>query len=246
MRALMGGRTAKYDEIEKRMRRTVRLYKRGHSPPDIAQRLSVGPTTVWRYLRIAGVPKWQTARAVTQVSRLKRPPYWRLHSRNGSAEIVCGRKFCPACGRWRLLCDYPPESRKGGRPTARCRACCNIGRNYYYLHETPEQRANRRERHRIFYEGQRRAAGIPVSTAKRRTPIDNREAIYLPIAKLRAELDKLEDGEFGDLARRAGLQERTIYRLRYTNTKVQIDVADKLAVALGTTSQLLFGEDWDG
>ena len=75
--------------------------------------------------------------------------------------------------------------------------------------------------------------------------IDRREAIYFPVGPLKAALDALDDGEFGELARRAGVGERAIYRLRYVNTKVQIDVADKLAVALGTTSQLLFGELWE-
>lgn len=245
IRALMGGRGTRYDEIEKRMRRTVKLYKRGTPPRDIAKRLQIAPTTVWRYLRLAGVPKYQTAQAVANVSLLKRPPHWALHTRLGSYEIVCGRKFCPACGRWRHLCDFPPERRRKGLPSARCRACRNIGRAYYFIHETPEQRANRRERHRIFYEGQRRAAGIPVSTHNRRSVIDNREGVYIPVARLKAELDRLDDGEFGELARRAGVPERTIYRLRYESAKVQIDVADKLAVALGTTSQLLFGEAWD-
>lgn len=246
MRALVGG-APRYDEIQKRMSKTVKLYNKGLAPRVIATRLNIAPTTVWRYLRLAGVPKFQTARRVAAVSLLKRPPYWALHTRLGSYEILCGRKFCPACGRWRHLCDFPPERRRGGLPSARCRACRNIGRSYYFTHETPEQRANRRERHRIFYEGKRREAGIPVSTHKRRTVIDNREGIYVPVAKLKAALDELDDGDFGELSRRAGVPERSIYRVRYVNkTKVQIDVADKLAVALGTTSALLFGEEWNG
>ena len=246
MRALAGGRYARYDEIDRRVQETVRHYRHGRPPRSIAKRLGVAPTTVWRYLRLAGVPKYQTAQRVANVSLLPRSPYWHLHTRFGVHEIVCGRKFCPACGRWRHLVDFPPERRRGGQPTPRCRACVNIGRAYYTRHETPERAADRRERQRIYYEGKRRAAGVPVSTARRRSVVDTREAVYLPVAPLRAELAKLHDGDFGALSRRSGVPERTIYRLRYTNGKVQIDVADKLAVALGTTSALLFGEAWHG
>lgn len=229
------------------MRRAAKLYGKGYHPRVIAERIGVAPTTVWRYLRVAGVPKLQTARRVANVSLLKRSPYWELHTRLGAYEVVCGRKYCPACGRWRHLCDFPPERRRYGAAMSRCRACRSIGRAYYYVHNMTEaQRADMRERHRIYYNGKRREAGVPELTYVRNSVIDNREAIYLPVAPLKAALDELDDGEFGELARRAGIPERTIYRLRYEGAQVQIDVADKLAVALGTTSQLLFGELWEG
>jgi ribosome-binding protein aMBF1 (putative translation factor) len=158
---------------------------------------------------------------------------------------VCGRKFCSRCGIWRQLADFPPDGKKLGQPLHHCRTCENTARRYYDQQMTPAQLENRRERHRIYAEGQRRAAGVPPTTARRRRLTDAREAIYLSVEPLR-ELMKQTDALMSDrdLAARAGLPERTVWRVRHENGKVQLDVADKLAVALGTTSKLLWGEEW--
>ena len=177
-----------------------------------------------------------------------RPPYWRLRIKGGTREVVCGRKYCSVCGRWRHVCDFAIQDR---RLTAKCRTCLRVTARYYNANLTPTQRELKLEYQRMWKDGRRREEDRPERIARKvgyrnGSAIDRREAIYFPVGPLKAALDALDDGEFGELARRAGVGERAIYRLRYINTKVQIDVADKLAVALGTTSQLLFGELWEG
>lgn len=229
-------------------RRVLRLYRAGMDVPAIARHLKLDSNTVLRHLRRMGVPRVLAARRSVVPSLLPRQPYWELRTYRGTAEIVCGRKFCSVCGRWRLLMDFAISD--GDRFMARCRTCALRCSRYYTAHLTPEQVARRREYDRIWKEGQRRAAGLPPRVKRRaghRTNgvINNREGIYFPVAPLKAELDRLGDGDLGVLAARAGIPEHTIWRIRNQSDKVQIDVADKLAVALGTTSALLFGEAWD-
>jgi len=135
----------RYADWEKRQRRAIELYRRGLEPREVARRMRLSPTTVWRYLRLAGEPH-HTALSVPNVSVLPRPPFWALHERLGSCEVVCGRKFCSRCGRWRHLADFPRDSHKRGVALSHCAACQKAVRRYGYHHETEAQRANRRER----------------------------------------------------------------------------------------------------
>lgn len=229
-----------YRTWKRRQRKAIALYHEGLTPPEIAQRLGVAPTTVWRYLR--ETPKVQRARAVPHFWPDRRAPHWELHRRNGCSEIVCGRKFCPVCGVWRHLCDFAPESRRNGKPYPRCQACSRVSRNHYYANETPEQTANRRERQRIFYEGQRRAAGIPVSTHRRKRVVDRIEWVFFDPAPI-VELLKPRRFEIGAIARRAQLQDKTLRRfLDGESAHIRIDVADKIAFALDTTLFELYGD----
>jgi len=231
----------RYADWEKRQRRAVELYRRGLEPREVARRMRLSPTTVWRYLRLAGEPR-HTALSVPNVSVLPRPPFWALHERLGSCEVVCGRKFCSRCGRWRHLADFPRDSHKRGVALSHCAACQKAVRRYGYHHETEAQRANRRERHRMFYNGQRRQAGIPESTAQRVTVIDRIEGTRLPLEPLLVELRRVDRAE---LARRAGIDETSIRRLTNgVSAHVRIDLADRLAVALGIPSAIIWGELW--
>jgi hypothetical protein len=42
--------------------------------------------------------------------------------------IVCGRKFCSACGKWRLVSDFPCRRRDPLRLQGRCHPCTNAYR----------------------------------------------------------------------------------------------------------------------
>lgn len=160
--------------------------------------------------------------------------------------IVLGRKFCARCGHWRHLCDFRPDTgNPGSGLRSYCQACERIRRReaYRQLMLDPVRATLRREYYRIRGEALRREAGIPPrARANRQTVIDQREGIYLPVEPLNAAID-LWDGALEDLASLAGVPERTITRIRHQSRKVQIDVADKLAVALGVPSAVIW-EEW--
>lgn len=235
--------TPSYRHWRERQQLAVELYRSGLSVPEVAARLGVGRTTVWRYLRLAGTPHLTMARRVPNVWPERRAPYWRLHTRLGAYEVVAGRKFCSRCGRWRLLLDFPHETHKRGVPHQHCTACQRQTRRFYSRHLTPEALENQRERQRFYYEGMRRRNGVPETTAHRRRVTDRAERILLPIEPLVRELLKVEDRE--ELARRAGVDSRSIQRLMSgRSARVRIDLADKLAVALGIPSATIWGEAW--
>jgi DNA-binding Xre family transcriptional regulator len=122
----------------------------------------------------------------------------------------------------------------------------NSGRRYYYRNATPEQRENQREYQRIWSEGKRRRQGTPVTLENRKRVTDRPEYVYLDTGPLLREIDRLieADGELQDLATMSGVSERAIYRLRSGESRhVRIDNADKLAVALGLTLELIYEGD---
>jgi len=239
-----------YDLWRERQAEAVRLYRLGRDLDEIGLALGVARSTAWRYLRLAGQPISHRAKLAAPTSVLPRQPHWQLHQRGGACEIVLGRKFCSGCGRWRHLCDFPPDGRKSTAhraygPIPRCRTCSRICRRWYVYHETPAQRANRRERHRFYKEGERRRAGVPVSTARRPTVVDRPEFVFLDRGPLVRELRRFE-GEWSEIARRSGVPPRSITRLLNDGgAYVRIDTADKLAVAMRLTLSLIYGEDYD-
>jgi hypothetical protein len=102
-------------------------------------------------------------------------------------EIVCGRRFCKACGRWRLIVDFGVNKRWPDGSVrylfASCKRCeLARKRNWRppkrYLSDSERRqrvrdywrerrrndsvfRTRRREYERIYKEGRRRAAGVP-------------------------------------------------------------------------------------
>ena len=153
--------------------------------------------------------------------------------------VVLGRKFCAGCGHWRHVCDFGHLRGRGLR--SRCRVCHNRESSRRYYAQTPEQMDRLREYWRFWQEAQRRKAGIPPTTARRRTAVDRVERIMLPREPLVAVIN---GHNLTELAERAGLEQRTVGRIvSGESARVRIDVADKLAVALGVPSALIW-EEW--
>jgi hypothetical protein len=179
--------------------------------------------------------------------------------------VVLGRKFCSGCGRWRPVSDFhlqserPPLRANGlGRPPSasglrsRCQACSNAAQRQRRAVRTPEQRRIDAEYYRFYSEVHRRLAGKPVRVRKT-SVVDHPERILLDPAPLLAELEhyirQLGDNysanghpkTWGELAERAGISQRAIYRLRHGESQhVRIDIADKLAVAIGVPLAVIY------
>lgn len=102
-----------------------------------------------------------------------------------------------------------------------------------------------REYQRIWCEAKRREAGIQPRVFKRPTVIDKVERVTLPREPLLYLLaDWLEDGNtILDLEAASGVSEKTIRRLISGESEgARIDIADKLAMALGSHLSLAYPE----
>lgn len=173
-----------------------------------------------------------------------RAPYWEL-GRPGKlrSRVECGRKHCSVCGRWRLVVDFDPV-RGGGAPRSCCTNCRRRVQRQAWRQRTPEQIELRREWFRIYREVHRRQAGVALRTRRRGSVVDRVERVLLPAEPIAAELAAL-NGELATLSKRSGVSERTIGRLVSGESRhVRIDVADKLALAIGTPSAVIWGDEW--
>lgn len=115
----------------------------------------------------------------------------------------------------------------------------------YFHSMPPERRALKNEYARIRWNARARAAGLP-QRPRRHTVVDRRERVYVDPAPLVAELRVATDGftdGVGKIAARSGVSERTILRWR-DGGRAQIGSADKVAVAIGIPSAVIWGERW--
>lgn len=114
----------------------------------------------------------------------------------------------------------------------------------------------KRERQRFNAEGKRRQEGIPQRQFKnRKTVIDRGERIFLPREPLLREIDfwlqlhlpewrRDEDRTVENLASLAGTSARQVYRLQVGESRhVQLDLADRLAMAMGIPLVLLYEDE---
>jgi hypothetical protein len=163
--------------------------------------------------------------------------------------IVLGRKFCPRCGRWRFVCDFG-MTRRGSRLVARsyCTTCQTRSTQRALARRTPEQIARRREYHRIYAEVRRRARGTKprrfnydrANKRRRVTVVDHPEYLFLGPDPLLDEIERWP-GTHRQLAQLAGVPERSLDRIIHGDVRhVRLDVADKLAVALGIPLSLIY------
>lgn len=159
-------------------------------------------------------------------------------------QIVCGRTFCAMCGRWRPVSDFMRDGRN--QPTglrSYCHACDRTRRRQWWEQATPEQREHAAEYRRFWRDAKRVEAGQKPRGPWRHSVVDRVERVFLDPEPLLALLEHFEPGELGALSRRAGVNEKALYRLRYGKaTHVRLDQADALALALGTHLWDLYGD----
>lgn len=194
--------------------------------PEIIERTGYSRSAINRAL--VGVPRVLTVDRFPQFTR--RRPYWALTMHGGASEVVLGRKFCPGCGRWRHVVDFPLQ----GGVLFRCGACARAFKRHSWQTAAPDRRADRLEAVRFYRVGH--GGGTPRTTIGPRSP-------FLPRAPLVAELDRL-NGDLANVCARAGVTERTVFRLRHEpGTLVRLDVADRLALAMGIPLAVIYRED---
>jgi hypothetical protein len=157
--------------------------------------------------------------------------------------VVLGRKFCPICGRWRPVGDFNFDSANKTGLRSNCGTCCGRRRRAIYRKLTFEQLEDRREYQRFWTDAKRREQGIPVRDFRnRRSVVDTPERILLPREPIVAEL-RIRKGQMKQLAVKAQVPERSITRLvSGESERVRIDVADKLAVAMGVPLEVIYRE----
>ena len=77
----------------------------------------------------------------------------------------------------------------------------------------------------------------------RKSVVDRPERVYLPHEPLGSMLDSLTDETLQDIVRRTGIGDRQLRRIITGESRhVRLDLADKLALALGTHLYDLYGD----
>lgn len=175
----------------------------------------------------------------------------------GFIGVTCGHKHCTLCGRWRPVSDFSVWNVRGGlKLGSRCQTCHNRLNYTRYRSEDESQRALRREYQRFYKEAQRRARGIqPRNAPNRRTVVDRIERVFLPREPILDEIDRWlqvhlpewrrdEERTVERLGMLAGVDGKTIRRIQTGESQhVQIDIADRLAMALDVPLPLLYPDD---
>jgi hypothetical protein len=182
-------------------------------------------------------------------------PRWSGLGRGKPNPVICGRKLCGKCGRWRLVVDFGQA--RVGVPGSYCRTCVRRLSAERYANITPAQMAAKRESGRFYMEGRRRRQGARVRVFKRRrTVIDRVERVLLPAAPLADEIrwwlsvrglgpDEVRNQysiyAYKWLAMRAGVSYRLMGRLLNNEQRyVRIDTADAIAVAMGIPLAIIY------
>lgn len=197
------------------------LYQEGHTISRVAEITGRGQATVWRH--------------VNDIVRTKK----RHYTRN---PVILGRKNCAHCGRWRHIMDFP---KRGS-----CYSCLKA--EWEERRQSPEWKENRREYNRMYYSARQRAMGrAVVPRYKARKGLKNDKQERLPIDPLRAHIQSWmqtyvaqaeHDWDTGKLAlgQVTGLPDKTVDRLLHENKQVNVNTADRIAVATGTHLRILY------
>lgn len=158
--------------------------------------------------------------------------------------VICGRKICGRCGRWRPVSDFRRRGRSASAGLGSyCNACERQRRRGWWTTATPAQRELVNEYHRFWREAKRAEAGKAPVPKRGPNAVDHVERVFLDPAPLVALLARYSEGEFRALARTSGVSERTLFRLRYgESSHVRLDHADRLALAMGSQLYWLYGD----
>lgn len=177
---------------------------------------------------------------------MRRAPYPFSAGGGGSNPVICGRKFCSACGCWRLVVDFACCRRDPPFKLASwCRICQRVRERE--RRRDPVLGELHREYQRIWAEGRRRAAGVPERrwVNGRQLPNEAHQGWTLntePVAAVVRQWLRTEVGRsLSDLALAAGVPERRIYDVLH-GERISVPVADRLVVAMGLHLDLLYEE----
>lgn len=202
----------------------VAAHEAGLTMPAIAERFGRSVSSVYNHVRAAGVQQ-----------RRHRKIGWTRNT------IVVGRKNCAVCRRWRHLHDFVPDRRHV--VGSRCRSCARADERA--ARRDPVRGPLRREYDRIWCEGQRRLAGTPERPFT--THRGGGGYVLLPVEPLVAVLDErlgFAEDDVARLARRSGVHERQIHRVRSGEIeRVSLHVADSLVAAMGLHLSMVYGVD---
>ena len=175
-----------------------------------------------------------------------RPPYSGLQAHAAAVDnpIVLGRRYCVGCGRWRPVHDYPRIARQqAGGLRSRCWACHRAYQRRWLAERSADERELYREYARIWQEAKRREAGIQRRVYRRRSVVDRTERVLLDPGPILSELHRRR-AELAEIALQAGVTPRTLFRYTHgESARIRLDVADRLAMALGIPLATLYPED---
>lgn len=171
----------------------------------------------------------------------------------GSNPVVCGRKFCSICGRWRPAVDFSCYRRDPLKLASRCRTCARA--DGLAMRRDPQRGELRREYDRIWKEGRRRAAGVPERqygplARVHQLPNEKHQGNAVPREPLAIEIRRWQSRDFDrtlqNLADISGVWEKRIREVvNERDGNVSVPIADTLCVAMGLHLSEVYPELYD-
>jgi len=136
----------------------------------------------------------------------------------------------------------------GMRLFSYCRCCERVRSRQAQANWTAKQRELRREYDRIYKEARRRQAGVPSRGAWHRSLRRHGDGGRLEPGPLLAALWRWHAGStersWDALVRASGVPQRTLHRLLHGESRhASLDVADRLAVAVGVPLAILYPDN---
>lgn len=166
-------------------------------------------------------------------------------------KVVCGRKHCRKCGRWRPVSDFRAKRYKN-KPdylglTSLCEACLRADNREVRKRRSADLvRAERhREYDRMWKTDARRRKGVPPRNwRKDRLPREAHKGWTVEPGPLAMEIQRMmrRGVSEAELARASGVPERRIYGVLH-GERISIPKADALVVAMGLHLDLLYPDE---
>lgn len=161
--------------------------------------------------------------------------------------VVCGRKFCTRCGKWRLLLDFPIRHHHGKTGPGSWCAACERRANHDRMKAVradPIRRQRYREYHLIWQEAKRREAGALVRKSFQKPLPQTSHAGSLPVGPLLRWLDvwlaNHPDVTESQLFEWAGSNPRRAYEFRRGRAaRVSMGLASRLLETAGELPHVL-------
>ena len=162
-----------------------------------------------------------------------RPPWVGLRHMDRKIEApVLGRRFCPKCGKWRLLADFGPNKGRKFGFRVYCYACDRAHKREEMERLTPEEKERRLAIKRQQYAAKRIAAGFEYTAAEDRPPKYTREE-RLAIRRERERSNRAKAG------RPMGPSPKSITSIVLKREYAMLDSAPLIAELLKRNGQLV-------